>query len=267
MEIPQRFKIIPERISYSALVNFHHCGRYYENINLKKIKPRINTPDMAFGTLSHRGTQDVLMAKMSALESSEKFKKIWNRFDKFWKLDSKYKNYNTVGQKVILEIEEFLIKEFGKFKVKHVEYDIKKPIPNYPQYFKGYIDVVLELENGNIAIIDLKTANSFYFFEEFRDKIKDYQISLYKKYYSELEKVNLNSISTYFVVFEKNISSKKSINIVEVGSSNKKLQNAEEWLQKSLRSINAGKFYKNLQSCRKYGDKHICAFYKTDRCP
>jgi len=266
VEKSERLKIIPERVSYSALVNFNNCGHYYENVNLKKLKPAITTPDMAFGTLIHTYTQAVLMADMSALSASIKFKTTWDRFNSFWKLNVKYKNYSAIGEKAVLNIENFLKESFGNFKVKHVEYNIENPIPGYPQYFKGFIDIVLQLENKKIVIIDLKTAASFYFFEQYRDKVKDYQISLYKKYYSGLEKISLDDISTYFVVFEKSISSKKPINVVEVGSSNKKLENAEEWLNNALRLINAGKFYKNLKNCRKYGDNNICSFYRTDNC-
>ena len=259
--------LVAKSISYSGLVNYEHCPRYYENVNLKLLKPDKNSPDMAFGTLIHKYTQDVLEGKLEALIASVKFTKTWNRFDKFYKLDKKYKDFSLIGEKIILYIQAFFKKEFGNFKVRHIEFKIEKPIENFPQFFKGYIDIVLELENGKIVIIDLKTSNSFYSFEEYRDKIKDYQLTLYKKYYSELHNLKLEDISTYFIVFEKKLESKKPINIIEIGSSNKKVENAEAWLNQSLRTINNGKFMKKLTSCRKYGDKHICTFYRTPNCP
>lgn len=192
--------------------------------------------------------------------------KRWARLYRMYKLEEKYKTWDKVGEKVILYIKGYLISKFGTFKVKHIEYPIKHKMPDFPQDFKGFIDLVLELENGDIVIIDMKTAGSLYSFKKYRDKIKDYQITLYKKYYSELENIAKDKITTHFIVFEKNIESKNIIELITVGSGDVKVENAEAWLSSSLKHINNNKFIKNRLSCQKYGANYPCVFYKTPNC-
>lgn len=160
----------------------------------------------------------------------------------------------------------YLERTFGKFKVKHIEYKIKHPLSDYPQTFKGFIDLVLELENGKIIIADFKTASSSFFFKKYKDKYKDYQIILYKKFYSEIEKVKLEDIDTCFIVFEKNIETKKPVDIIDIGSTDKKIKNSEEWLNHTLRLINQQKFIKDFSKCFKYGENYPCVFYGTSNC-
>lgn len=161
----------------------------------------------------------------------------------------------------------FLKRQFGKFTTKHIEYKIKKKLDDYPQDFKGYIDIVIQLENGKYIIADFKTANSVFYFKQYRDKIKDYQLILYKKYFSELESVPEKDIETCFIVFEKLVESKKPVQVIEVGSTSAKMANANEWLQSSAKLINQQKFFKNRLHCHKFGEKYPCCFYGTPLCP
>lgn len=241
-------------------------GKYYELVNIKRLKPWKNSPDTLFGTLIHNSVQDVLSDKRTAEEASAHLKKVWGRLFTLFKLDPKFKNHGAIGEKITLYIKGFLTRTYGKFTVKHIEYKIKKKLDDFPQDFKGYIDIVIQLENGKYIIADFKTANSVYYFEQYRDKIKDYQIILYKKFYSELENVSLEDIETSFIVFEKTLESKKPVQIIEVGSSPVKMKNANEWLQTSAKLINQKKFYKNKISCLKFGQNHPCCFYGTPLC-
>lgn len=260
-----RFKII-EKISYSSLVDFSYCGKYYENVHLKKLKTFKGSIDTHFGTLLHEYVQKVLLNKLEVSYAAKRFQEIWDRYCKWHRIDDKYKAWARVGEKIIQYIKGFLLSKFGKYTVKAVEYKIKHQLPEFSQYFKGFIDLVLELENGNIEIVDIKTAGSSFFFNKYRDKIKDYQITLYKKFYSELEKVELDKINTSFLVFEKNVESKTPIVLIPVGSGEVKISNAEDWLKSSLININKNRFIKNFSSCLKFGEKYPCEFYNSVHC-
>lgn len=261
-----RFKTI-ERISYSSLVDFSFCGKYYKLVHLDKLKTFKGSVDTHFGTLLHKYVQAVLLDKFEIPYAAKRFEEIWERYCSWHKVDKKYKAWGKVGEKIIQYIKGFLFSKFGKYTVKHVEYKIEHQLENFTQRFKGYIDLVLELENGDIVIVDIKTAGSAFFFNRYRDKIKDYQITLYKKFYGEIEKIEADKISTVFLVFEKDVESKSPIVLIPVGSGEVKISNAEDWLRLSLININKNLFIKNKTSCLKFGEKHACQFFKSDHCP
>jgi len=251
-----------EKISYSSLSDFHYCGRFFKLTHIDKLNPKKSTPDTHFGTLVHRYCQSVLNESLQPKEASEKFLKIWNKLFSMFKIEEKYKHYGTVGEKIILYVQTAIKKEFGNIKVLHIEYPIMQKLDNFDQNFKGFIDIIFQLESGKTIIADFKTANSVFFFEKYRDAYKDYQITLYKRFYAKLEDISPEDIETYFIILEKDPESKKPISIIRVTSGNKKLENAEKWLTESLKSINKEKFHKDLRSCKKFGEDHPCIFYK-----
>ncbi len=259
----ERFPV--DRLSYSSLSNFHHCPKYFELVNVNKLKTK-GTPHTAFGTLLHRYIQETLTKEELIPEAVKNFERIWTRFCKFYKLEEKFIKLLPVAIKAIYYANGFLIKHFGKFKVLHVEYKILHKIGEFPQNFKGFIDLVLELENGSIMIADIKTANSAFFFNKYKDAFKEYQLTLYKKFYAEIENVDKDKIQTCFIVIEKDLNSKKPLCLIEVSSGDVKLANADKWLTSSLRSINAKRFIKNRMSCNKFGKDYPCPFYKSDNC-
>lgn len=261
----ERFPIL-EHVSYSSLNDLEYCPKYFELMDLKKIVDKQNTPETSYGTLLHKYIQLVLQDKIEVKKAIDKFGKTWDRYCSTYKIDNKYKPLTSVGQKVIPFIKGFLIKHFGQFEVLHVEYKIYNKIENFNQSYKGFIDLIIKLKNNKIIILDIKTAKSIFNFKSFRDKIKDYQVTLYKKFYSDIEKIDLDNIETYFLVIEKNPDAKTPLCLIEVGSSNTKINNATNWLNNSLRIINNEKFIKKRTSCRKFGDNYVCKFYKSEHC-
>lgn len=259
-----RFPI--ERISYSALSNFHHCPKYFELVNVKKVAPKIGTPQTSFGTLVHKYLQMVLNHEELVPEAIRRYNATWIRYCKMWKIEKKFQDLRPVGDKVIYYINGFLKSNYGNFKVLHIEYPIFHKVPNFPQNFKGFIDLVIELDNGKIIIIDIKTAASAFFFNKYKDAFKEYQLTLYKKFYSEIQNIDRDKIETCFMVIEKVVDSKKPIVLIDVTSGDKKIANAESWLLNSLQAINANKFIKNRLSCNKFGKDYPCQFYKSENC-
>jgi hypothetical protein len=152
------------------------------------------------------------------------------------------------------------------FEVLEVEYEIKSQLKDFPQFFKGFIDIVIKAENGKIIIIDFKTAASLYFFNEFKDAKKDAQLVLYRNFYSKLENMSVDNIELNFIVLEKNINSKSPISLVKILCGNKKSTNAEEWMNNALKAINSNRFIKNFSSCFKYGMDKPCEFWSTTHC-
>jgi hypothetical protein len=157
--------------------------------------------------------------------------------------------------------------QFGKYKILHIEERLASVIPgDYVQEFKGFIDIALEKEDGTIVIADFKSCDSRFMFNKFRNKYKDYQLTLYKYFYSKKYNVSLDKVETFFIPCERKPNSKSPLGFIKVTSGNVKVKNALEWLALALKSINAGLYMKNRMSCYKYGEGKPCVFHKTEHC-
>lgn len=97
----ERFNIV-QTISYSSLSDFNYCPKYYQLVNIKRLKPFKNSPDTLFGTLIHNGVQSTLNGEKTEKEAEEFFYKRWKKLNSLYKLDEKYKGYLEVGSKIIL---------------------------------------------------------------------------------------------------------------------------------------------------------------------
>jgi len=192
-------------------------------------------------------------------------KKIWTRFCKFYKLDVEH--WTDGGSKAIETIVEKFKKEFGNFEVLAIEERLELPNGGeWPQNFKGFIDVIIKTESGKIIIIDFKTCNSHFMFNKFRDKYKDYQLTLYKKFYCIKHNLDPKDIETYFVTIERRKKAKEPLELTRVSGGSVKLNNASEWLETALRAINRETWLHKRSSCFKFGEDHPCSFYKSEYC-
>jgi len=263
-------------ISFSALSNWQYCTWYFLLKNVKKIEPFEETIYSHWGTLIHRYLQLVLSGKMTPQKAGKNFTRTWIKFCKIYgkyirkQIDYKKKDNPLMWGKnalsTILNIQEIFEEKFGNYKILKIEENLYLPTPQeYPQHFSGYIDVVIQLENGKIVIIDFKTCDSTYLFTKYKDKYKDYQLTLYKHFYSIKHKIDPDQIETYFVPVARK-ASKKQIEFIRVTSGPKKVQNALDWLLRALRAINNQIWIKNRMSCFKYGEGDPCVFYDSEFC-
>ena len=266
---------IVNTISFSALSNWQYCTYYHKLVNIEKLKPFESNVYTHWGTLVHKYLQVVLLGEMDPLDAAEKLKRTWEVFCHIFK-EKEAEKWAIRGARAVFEIKSMFQKEFGNYKVLQVEERLSVPVPEgekYPQRFKGFIDIVIELEDGRVVIIDFKTCKSLYLFNKFRNKYKDYQLTLYKHFYIEKYEIQdlTKTIETYFVTIERTGSSKKPIGFVRVTSGPKKVENALRWLINALDAINNSVFLKNRMSCHKYSnpgvnDDRTCVFFKTKHC-
>ena len=171
-------------ISYSSLSDWQYCPHYFKLTAIDKLKPFEKTVYSHWGTLIHKYMQNVLLEKLTAEEACNKLRRTWSKFCKLYGEEGSI-GWSESGSKAILSIKEKLIEEFGSYEVLQVEERLAVPVPDdrFPQKFKGFIDIVLEVADGRIVVIDFKSCANSYLFNKFRDKFKDYQLSLYKFFY------------------------------------------------------------------------------------
>jgi hypothetical protein len=192
--------------------------------------------------------------------------KTWQRFCKFYKLqDEVY--WAIPGAIAVSTVNKKFREEFGDFKVLEIEERLELPIDGFSQIFKGFIDLAfLKLSDGRTIIADIKSCNNSFFFNKYRDKWKDYQLTLYKHFYCQKHNVDPETVETYFITVERNRKSKKPLSFVRVTSGPKKVENALAWLQTALKAINRGTWVKNRGNCHKWGESNPCPFYNSDLC-
>jgi len=193
-------------ISFSTLTDNRKCGHYFFLKNVKKLGVFDANIWTHYGTLVHKYVQSTLITEAQKVGASKpwlqvdlepldpevaakKFIRTWFKFCSLYKVplaeqynggDPKKLYKNPV--RAIMEVRDTLQDYFGNYRVLRVEERIKEPT-KYPQLFSGFIDIVIELENGKVIILDLKTTGSHYMFEKFQDKYKEYQLTLYKHFF------------------------------------------------------------------------------------
>jgi hypothetical protein len=108
-------------------------------------------------------------------------------------------------------ILEWFMKHIGKFYSKSgyelvgIEIPLNKEIKK-GVHFIGYIDIVLkDIAENAIIIIDLKTSTMGWNKYQKEDRLKNSQILLYKKYYSDLFNIPLTKIRVEFQIMRRKL--------------------------------------------------------------
>jgi ATP-dependent exoDNAse (exonuclease V) beta subunit len=156
-----------------------------------------------------------------------------------------------------------LKEKFGNFKVLSAEEDILEAINKIPELsynFKGYIDLIVQTEDGKIHILDWKTCAWGWDAKKKSDPMITYQLTFYKYFYAQKHKIDPKNIETYFALLKRTVK-KDNVEIFRVTSGDKKTENAFNLLTKALYSINKNFFPKNRLSCK------YCEFNNTKECP
>jgi hypothetical protein len=211
------------RVSFSQYSTFSTCPRMYKHQYIDKLGESSANIHTIFGTSCHEVIQHYLtvfygVSKKQANELN---------LDKML-LESMRKEFTKEKEKMSegapctqLELEEF----FGdgrrilEWFVKHIEklytksgyelvaiemplnYEIKPGV-----HFIAFIDIVLrEIGSGEIIIIDLKTSTNGWNKYQKEDKIKNAQILIYKKFYSDLFGVPMQNIKVEFQIMKRKL--------------------------------------------------------------
>jgi len=167
------------------------------------------------------------------------------------------------GTRLALKGLPALKDEFGSFKVISTEEQLKEKIEFFESFdFKGFIDLVIQTEDGKYHIIDWKTCSWGWDARKKADPMITYQLTLYKHFFAQKHNVDPKDIETYFALL-KRTAKNNIVEIFRVTSGSKKTENALNLMNKALYNISNGFHIKNRLACRKdYG----CEFYKTDHC-
>lgn len=265
-----KLKIL-DKISYSAAIDLHSCGHYFKLAHIQKHPVFRDSIETKFGKVLHKYFQlhlqgTPLAESVKAFE--EEWKKTWDENQDLITPKDDFGKLCQIGSNALTAALPAFQKELPFKEVVAVEFRFSEvPFPDkYKEMvFKGFIDIIFKRDDGTYIVADIKTCSSAFMFKKFQDKYKEYQLVAYKYFYSKVLNIDPEKIDTYFILLEKNPSSKTPVQFSRITSGKVKTNNCLEWIEKSLSLIDRGVFLKNRTHCHAFN--RTCVFYRTKLCP
>ena len=209
------------KVSFSQYSMYSTCPQQYKLAYIDRLGESSANIHTIFGTSIHETIQHFLsvmygVSKKQAMEiDTDKLLLDWMRKE-YLKETEKLSEGTICSQ---LELEEFygdgrrILEWFKKkldkfytktgFELVGIEIPLNAPIKE-GVHLIGFIDIVMkDLSTGDIIIIDLKTSTMGWNKYQKADKLKNAQIIIYKKYYSELFNVPLDKIKVEYQIMRR----------------------------------------------------------------
>lgn len=215
-----------KNISYSQLSMYTQCPKKWALQYRDGHKVFEQSIHMTFGTALHETLQmylHVLYNKSGAeadridLETDfenrfiDEYKKGLKKNDSTHFADAKgLREFNSHG----IEIIRYIKKNRGKYFSKRGWWLVGCEVPivlapdlRLPRVkYMGFLDVVLYHENTKkFIIIDIKTSTSGWNEKAKKDKLKQYQLVLYKKFFADQYNVDVNDIEVEFFIVKRKL--------------------------------------------------------------
>ena len=255
-----------KHISYSEFKIWSECAHRHKLMYVDNISSFSGNEYTAFGTAIHDVCEQSALGSLSGPRHAQllfenSFKKQLEQLSEdYEKNESLIKEMKQQGSNIIPEIIPGLIKYFGDFKVVSAEEKLYEPIDNQRELkFKGFIDLVLQTEDGKYHILDWKTCSWGWDSRKKSNKLVVYQLVFYKYYFAKKHNIDPKNIETHFALL-KRTAKKNNVEFFRVTSGKKRMENALKALDKTLYYINRKFTIKNRLSCK------YCEFYKTEHC-
>jgi hypothetical protein len=211
------------RVSFSQYGMWSSCPQQYKLNYIDKLGESSSNIHTIFGSAMHETIQHYLsvMYGVSKKQADEinVDKLLLERMRENYKVEVEKMSEGTPCSQDELEeffgdgrrILEWFMKHIGKFYSKSgyelvgIEIPLNKEIKK-GVHFIGYIDIVLkDIAENAIVIIDLKTSTMGWNKYQKEDRLKNSQILLYKKYYSELFNIPLTKIRVEFQIMRRKL--------------------------------------------------------------
>lgn len=213
-------------ISYSQMSMFHSCPKKWEL--QYKDGNYLSSPSvhMTFGTALHETLQhyitvmyDVSGAEADRIDIETYFQdRLGEVYRKEYESNKKVHFSNPIELREFYEdglaILDFFKKKKGEYFSKRGWYLVGCEVPillsPHPQYknviYKGYLDLVMYHEPTNtIKIVDIKTSTKGWNDKNKKDEIKQFQLILYKQYFSQIYNIPIDNIEIEFFIVKRKI--------------------------------------------------------------
>lgn len=209
------------KVSFSQFSTWSTCPQQYKLRYIDKLGESSANIHTIFGTSMHETIQHFLSVmygvskKQAELIDTDKLLLEWMRKEyikETEKLSSgvictqlELEEFYGDGRRILEWFKKKLDKFYTKtgFELVGIEIPLNAPIKT-GVHLIGFIDIVMkDLSTGDIIIIDLKTSTMGWNKYQKADKLKNAQIIIYKKYYSELFNVPLDKIKVEYQIMRR----------------------------------------------------------------
>lgn len=268
-------KMIKPHISYSEFKDYCFCPHLHKLRWVDEAIPFDENEFLIFGTTIHKIAENQLKDQSNIKnvdwekEFDQLFVKSLLEYKKNIPKEKELKkglivNMREQGKYLVSVLYPEMIKHYGEFETLSQEEALYEPIKNITTLhdinFKGFIDLVIRTKkDGKINIIDFKSSSAGWYGKDRSDKLKLYQLIFYKVYYSQKHNMPMDDINTSFILLKRTVK-KDHIEVYPITSGEKRVGNAMELLEKTVRGIHTGRCWKNKYSCQK------CYLLKNDQC-
>lgn len=219
------------RVSFSQYSMYKSCPQQYKLAYIDGLAQRGSNIHTVFGQSMHEVLQEYL-DKCLKLSKSQADKLINLKESLKSKMRTHYITESKGGEVEVCskdELVEFLEdgvvlldwfqkpKNFNKFfSLKHDELvAIEQPINtkiSEKVNFLGFIDLVIkDTFNGRYRIVDFKTSTKGWSDYQKKDPVKNAQILLYKKFYSEMLGISMDMIDVEFIILKRKVMVREDI--------------------------------------------------------
>ena len=280
-------------ISYSQFSMYNECPKKWSLQYVEGHKQFTSTIHTVFGTALHEVIQHYLTVmydqngvQADKLNTSEMFEeKLREEYVKQYKSN---KNQHFSSPEELREFYEDgieIIRDFSKNKSKHFskrgwwligcEVPISLvPDPKKPNVvYNGYLDMVMYHEPTNtIQIIDLKTSTSGWNDKQKKDENKQFQLLLYKKFFSEQFNFPIEKIDVEFFIVKRKLFESEDFVIRRIQkfkppSGKIKISRANQALQNFIDQAFDLNGYKKVEHPMQVNNNcKWCVFHKTHLC-
>jgi len=285
-----------KNVSFSQLSMFRQCPKKWSLQYKEGHKTYTPTIHTVFGTALHEAVQHYLTVMYDESAAAADREDIIGFFEE--KLSEEYKvqyKKNNGHFSDAVELREFfedginiinyLKKNRGKYFSKRGTYlagcevpIIINPNKRYTNVlYQGYLDLVLYNENTNkFDIIDIKTSTKGWSKWAKKDEDKQFQLILYKKFFSETFNVPLENINIEFFIVKRKLYESEDYVIPRIqqfvpASGKVKLNKATNALNEFITKVFTRDGYAevehNATPNNPNNNCNWCAFHKTHLCP
>jgi hypothetical protein len=211
------------KVSFSQYSMWSSCPHQYKLNYIDKLGESSSNVHTIFGTAMHETIQHYLsvMYGVSKKQADEinKDKLLLENMRKAYKSEVEKMSEGTPctqiqleefygdGRRILAWLDKHMHKFYSKsgFELVGIEIPLNATIKT-GVHFIGFIDIVIrDLASNEIIIIDLKTSTMGWNQYQKADKMKNSQILLYKKYYSELFSIPLQKIKVEYQILRRKL--------------------------------------------------------------
>ena len=211
------------KVSFSQYSMWSSCPHQYKLNYIDKLGESSSNIHTIFGTAMHETIQHYLsvMYGVSKKQADEinKDKLLLERMREAYKSEAEKMSEGTPctqieleefygdGRRILQWLDKHMHKFYSKsgFELVGIEIPLNATIKT-GVHFIGFIDIVIrDLASNEIIIIDLKTSTMGWNQYQKADKMKNSQILLYKKYYSELFSIPLQKIKVEYQILRRKL--------------------------------------------------------------